>query len=325
MNRRALLASAPAIIFLPRLATAQSAQRFARIGWITAQQASSLTPYVDAFRSGLADFGYVEGRNLALVLRYGDDHLERVPGFAAELVQTPVDLIVAQGAAAFLISKLTVPVPIVYAFSGDPVIAGFADSLARPHANMTGLTFMAPELTAKRLELLRDIIPELRRVAILAYPEHPGQQIERAYSEEAARQLGLSVAYFPTSTLDDLNAAFTAMATDPPQAISLFADGFALQNRERIVDFAMSRRIPVISGWPIFAQSGALCTYGPNLTESYRRLAYYVDRILNGAKPADLPIEQPTKFELVLNLKSAKKLGLTIPQTVLARADEVIE
>jgi putative ABC transport system substrate-binding protein len=325
MNRRALLASAPAIIFLPRLATAQSAQRFARIGWITAQQASSLTPYVDAFRSGLADFGYVEGRNLALVLRYGDDHLERVPGFAAELVQTPVDLIVAQGAAAFLISKLTVPVPIVYAFSGDPVIAGFADSLARPHANMTGLTFMAPELTAKRLELLRDIIPELRRVAILAYPEHPGQQIERAYSEEAAKQLGLSVAYFPTSTLDDLNAAFTAMATDPPQAISLFADGFALQNRERIVDFAMSRRIPVISGWPIFAQSGALCTYGPNLTESYRRLAYYVDRILNGAKPADLPIEQPTKFELVLNLKSAKKLGLTIPQTVLARADEVIE
>lgn len=325
MRRRSLLASAAAGALLPHRLLAQGTPKVARIGWVTAQQASSLAPYVEAFRSGLADLGYLEGRNLALVLRYGDDHLERVPELVAELIRIPVDLIVAQGAAGVLINKLNVSVPIVYAFSGDPVLAGFADSLARPHANMTGLTLMAPELTAKRLELLRDMIPELRRVALLAYPEHPGEHIERAYSEDTASRLRIGIDYFPTSKLEDLTAALAKIAADPPQAISLLADGFALQNRDRIIGFAMEHRIPVISGWPIFAESGAVCTYGPKLNESYRRLAYYVDRILKGAKPADLPIEQPTKFELVLNLKSAKKLGIGIPQTLLARANEVIE
>jgi putative tryptophan/tyrosine transport system substrate-binding protein len=259
------------------------------------------------------------------VAGYGDDNLERVPELAAELVRVPVDLIVSQGAADVLINKLDLPVPVVYAFSGDPVAAGFAESLARPHANMTGLTLMAPELTAKRLELLREMIPDLRRVAILFYPEHPGQDIERAYSEGTAQRLGIALTYFATSTSDDLHRALAAMAVEPPQAISLFADGFAVQNRERIFDFTTNRRIPVISGWPIFAESGALCTYGPDLAVSYRRLAYYVDRVLKGAKPAELPIEQPTKFELVLNLRSARKLGLTIPETILVRADRVIE
>jgi putative ABC transport system substrate-binding protein len=323
VERRAFFASAIAVAALPRFAIAESP--LARIGWVTAQQASSLEPYVEAFRAGLADFGYVEGRNLMLVLRYADDNLERVPELVSELVRVPVDLIVAQGAADVLINKLSLPVPVVYAFSGDPVVAGFADSLARPHANMTGITLMAPELTAKRLELLREMIPELRLVSIIFYPEHPGQHIERAYCEETARRLGISLSYFPTSTLDDLTAAFKAVAAAPPPAISLFADGFAFQNRERIFDFTMSHRIPVISGWPIFAQSGALCTYGPNLAVSYRRLAYYVNRVLKGARPAELPIEQPTKFELVLNLKSARKLGMTVPQSILARADEVIE
>lgn len=325
VKRRVLLVSAVAAAIAPRPLNAQGAERTARIGWVTAQQASSLTPYVEAFRSGLADLGYVEGRNLVLVLRYGDDRLERVPDLAAELVRIPVDIIIAQGAANFLINKLELPVPVVYAFSGDPVLAGFADSLARPHANMTGLTFMAPELTAKRIELLREMMPELRRVAILAYPEHPGEHLERAYSQDTAKRLGIAIDYFPTSKIDDLNAALAGMAADPPQAISLFADGFALQNRERIIGFAMEHRLPVVSGWPIFAESGALCTYGPDLRESYRRLAYYADRILKGAKPADLPIEQPSKFELVLNLKTATKLGMTIPHSLLARADAVIE
>jgi putative ABC transport system substrate-binding protein len=324
VQRRTLLISAIAAA-LPEFAVAETAQRLARIGWVTAQQASSLTPYVEAFRSGLADLGYIEGRNLVLVLRYGDDNLERVPELAAELVRVPVDLIVSQGAADVLINKLDLPVPVVYAFSGDPVAAGFAESLARPHANMTGLTLMAPELTAKRLELLREMIPDLRRVAILFYPEHPGQDSERAYSEGTAQRLGIALTYFATSTSDDLHRALAAMAVEPPQAISLFADGFAVQNRERIFDFTTNRRIPVISGWPIFAESGALCTYGPDLAVSYRRLAYYVDRVLKGAKPAELPIEQPTKFELVLNLRSARKLGLTIPETILVRADRVIE
>jgi len=153
---------------------------------------------------------------------------------------------------------------------------------------------MAAELNGKRLELLREIMPKLRRVAIVANPEHPGADIERTYSEEAGRRLGLTIKYFATRTRDELTVAFAAMTADPPQAISLFADGFAFENRQRIVDFATRQRAPVVSGWPVFAKSGTLCTYGPRLTESYRRLAYYVDRILKGARPADLPIERPT-------------------------------
>ena len=325
MKRRVFLASTLAVAVLPRAIAAQGAAKVARIGWLTAQRASSLAPYVDAFRAGLADFGHVEGRNLVIEFRYGDDAMERVPKLAAELVRLPVDLIVAQGAAVFVISKLGLKVPVVYVYSGDPVSAGFADSLARARGNMTGLTFMAVELNGKRLELLKEIIPELRRVAIVANPEHPGEQLERIVSEEAGRRLGLTIKYFPTRSHDELADAFTAMAAGPPQAISLFADGFAIQNRQSIIDFAMSRRAPVVSGWPVFAESGALCTYGPRLTESYRRLAYYVDRVLKGARPVDLPVEQPTLFELVINLRTAKTLGLTIPPSVLARADRVIE
>ena len=325
MKRRIFLASTLAIASLPRGVAAQSAGKVVRVGWLTAQQASSLTPYVEAFRASLADFGYVEGRNLAIEFRYGDDAIERVPELAADLTRVPVDVIVAQGAAVSVISKLGLKVPIVYVFSGDPVSAGFADSLARPRGNMTGLTFMAAELNGKRLELLQEIIPELRRVAIVANPEHPGEHIERNYTEAAGRRLDLTIAHYRTRTRDELTAAFNAMAADPPQAISVFADGFAIQNRQQIVDFGMRHRAPVISGWPVFAKSGAICTYGPRLTESYRRLAYYVDRILKGAKTVDLPIEQPTKFELVVNLRTAKALGLTIPQALLMRADDVIE
>ena len=215
--------------------------------------------------------------------------------------------------------------PIVYGLSADPVSAGFAESLARPRGNMTGLTFMAVEMNGKRLELLREIMPGLRRVAIIGNPEHPGAHLERGFSEETGRRLGIGISYLPTRNRNELLDAFATIAEDHPQAISLLADGFAVQNLQEIIDFAMSRRVPVISGWPVFAQSGAICTYGPRLTESYRRLAYYVDRILNGANTADLPIEQPTKFELVVNLKTAKYLGIDIPQAVEARADEVIE
>jgi putative ABC transport system substrate-binding protein len=323
VKRRTFLATILATVCFPRVIAAQSGTKVYRIGWLTAQQAASLAPYLDAFRSGLADLGYVEGRNLVIEYRYGDDAIERVPELAAELVRIPVDLIVAQGAAAFEIHGLTVPV--VYGISADPVSSGFADNLARPRGNMTGLTFMAVEMNGKRLELLREMIPALHRVAIIGNPEHPGAHLERAFSEAAGRRLGLEISYFPTRNGDELTAALAAIAEDPPQAISVLADGFAIQYRQNIVDFATSRRVPVISGWPVFAQSGAICTYGPRLTDSYRRLAYYVDRILKGAKPADLPIEQPTQFELVVNLKAAKALGITIPQSVETRADRVIE
>jgi len=325
VKRRAFLASALATAILPQSVRAQSAPKAARIGWLTAQQASSLTPNLAAMRAGFSEAGYVEGRNLAIEYRYGDDVLERVPDLAAELVRLGVDLIIVQGAAVPIVSRIGLTVPVVYVFSGDPVSAGLADSLARPRGNMTGLTLMAAELNGKRLEMLRDIVPDLRRVAIVANSEHPGVGLERAYSEDVGRRLGLAIQYFPTPTRDELTAAFASMATEPPQAISLFADGFAVQNRQIIIDFATGHRAPVVSGWPVFAQSGALCTYGPRLADSYRRLASYVDKILKGAKPADLPIEQPTKFETVFNLRTAKALGLTIPPSLLVSADEVIE
>jgi putative ABC transport system substrate-binding protein len=325
MKRRVFLASLLAVAVVPRTVAAQGVAKIVRIGWLTAQQASSLVPYVDAMRIALADLGYVEGRNLVIEFRYGDDVIERVPELAAELARLPVDLIVAQGAAAFEVRGLGLPIPIVNSMSADPVSAGFADSLARPRGNMTGVTLMAVEFNGKRLELLQEIVPELRRVAIVGNPEHPGSHLERAFSEETARRLGLTIEYLPTRTRDELTSVLSAISAHPPQAISLLADGFAIQNRQIIIDFAMRHRAPVISGWPIFARSGAVCTYGPRLTESYRRLAYYIDRILKGAKPADLPIERPTKFEFVINLRMAKALGLTIPQSLLVRADEVIE
>jgi putative ABC transport system substrate-binding protein len=325
VKRRAFLGSVLATAILPRCVGAQGAPKPVRIGWLTAQQASSLTPYLAAMRTGFSGLGYVEGRNLTIDYRYGDDVLERVPGLAAELVGLGVDLMIVQGAAVPIVNQVGLKIPVVYVFSGDPVSAGLADSLARPRGNMTGLTLMAAELNGKRLEILRDIVPDLRRVAIIANSEHPGAELERAYSEDVARRLGLKIQYFPTPTRDELAAAFTSMNTEPPQAISLFADGFAVQNRQSIIDFAMNHRAPVVSGWPVFAQSGALCTYGPLQADSYRRLASYVDRILKGAKPADLPIEQPTKFETVINIRTAKALGLTIPSSLLVSADEVIE
>jgi putative ABC transport system substrate-binding protein len=325
MKRRRFLASTIALAALSGTARAQGTTRVFRIGWLTAQQAPSLAQSINELRAALADLKYVEGRNLVIEFRYADDVIERVPDLALELQRLPVDLIMAQGAAVPIISKLGLTVPVVYVFSGDPVAAGLAETLAQPRGNMTGLTFMAAELNGKRLQLLRELVPTSRRVAIIANPEHPGANIERAYCEEAARQLGLALKYFPTRTSDELSSAFVSMTTDPPQAISLFADGFAVQNRQRIIEFATRQRAPVISGWPIFAQSGALCTYGPHLQDSYRRLAYYVDRVLKGARPADLPIERPTTFELVINLKSARQLGVAVPQSLLVRADQVIE
>jgi len=325
VDRRSFLATLGLLAWRPEYSVAQSAPKPARIGWLTAQREASLTPYVKAMRESLAELGYVDGKNLTIEFRYGDDAIERVPELAADLERLPVDLIVAQGAAVEVISKLKLKTPVVYVFSGDPVSAGFAESLARPRGDMTGLTFMAAEFNGKRLELLREFVPELRRVAIIANPEHPGEEIERRYSEEAGQRLGLLTDYFATRNPSELDGAFARISEKPVQAISVFADGFAIQNRQRIIDFAMSRRVPVISGWAIFAQSGALCTYGPRLAESYRRLAYYVDRVLKGAEPATLPIERPTKFELIVNAKTAKALNIAVPQSVLLRADQVIE
>lgn len=322
LTRRSLVASVAASSFAPSV-LAQG--RPARIGWLTAQTSASLVPYVSAFRNGLSTVGLIEGRSIEIDFRYGNDNSARVPDLAAELIAAQVRLIVAQGAAVPILARLNLPLPVLYAVSSDPVSAGLAETLARPKGNMTGITFMAAELNGKRLELLRDMIPGLKRVALIGTPEHPGAHLEHAYAAKVAERLGLRLDYFPTATQQELMAALATLRNDPPQAVSILGDGFALANRTLIIGTATELRIPVISAWRVFAEAGAVCTYGPALEDCYRRLAYFVDRVLKGAQPADLPIEQPTRFETVLNLKAALALGLTLPPAVMAKADTVLD
>jgi putative ABC transport system substrate-binding protein len=237
----------------------------------------------------------------------------------------PVSLLLTNGSAAAVVARLQLPVPVVFAISGDPVVAGVTDSLARPSRNMTGLTFMSVEANGKRIEILRDIVPALRRVAVIENPEHPGEEQERNYAVGVGRQLGIEVAIHPTRRQAELDAALVALSAEVPQAICIFPDGFTLQNRERIADFALQQKLPLIAGWSVFTQAGALCSYGPRLEASYRRLAHYVDRILKGAKPADLPIERSSVLELVLNQRTARTIGVSFPPGLVALADEVIE
>lgn len=321
-SRRSLVAALAASATAPAV-FAQA--RPARVGWLTAQTPASLVPYVAAFRAGLPSVGLEEGRNIELDFRYGDDQTARVPDLAADLVATQVRLIVAQGAAVPILARLSLPVPVVYAVSSDPISAGFAESLARPKGNMTGVTFMAAELNGKRLELLKDMIPGLKRVALIGTPEHPGAHLEHAYAAKVAERLGLQLDYYPTATRQELSGALEKLRQDPPQAISILGDGFALANRAVIIGTANDLRVPVISAWRVFAESGAVCTFGPALEACYRRLAYFVDRVLKGSAPADLPIEQPTQFETVFNLKAARALGLVLPPKVLAQADSVLD
>ena len=324
MRRREFITFVGGVAALPFAARAQQ-PKIARLGWVTTAPATEVNPFLEALRAGLAAQGYIEGRNLTIAARYADGDVGGVLPLAEELARLPVDLIATQGTATRLLLKVSITVPVIYVFSADPVLGGIADSLARPGRNMTGITLMSVELNGKRLELLREIMPQIRRVAIVASPTHAGEELERTNSIEMAQRLGISVQYFPTPSPAELRRAYARMAADPPEAIIVFPDPVTFVNRQQIIDFASSQRVPVVSAWADFAEAGALCTYGPSLAESYRRLAYYVDRILKGVKPAELPIERPTIFEFVINLKTAKTLGIEVPPTLLARAEKIIE
>ncbi|MFT3821373.1 MAG: ABC transporter substrate-binding protein [Rubrivivax sp.] len=296
-----------------------------RIGWLTAQQPGSLVPYLESLRQGLAEQGLAEGQRVEVLYRYGDDDLERVPALARDLVARGVELMIVQGAAVPVTLRLGLPVPIVFVTSADPISAGFAKSLTEPIGNCTGVTFMGFELLAKRLELLKEILPRIDHVTVLGNPMHQGSAIEHASSEAAGRRLGIFVDFIATPTRDALDTARDVLARTRPGAISLLSDGFAIAHRQAIMAIAAELKIPVVSGWPVFAQAGALCTYGPRLPLVYRRVAYFVARILDGARPADLPVERPSRFELILNQRTARAFDLTFPRAILARADEVIE
>jgi putative tryptophan/tyrosine transport system substrate-binding protein len=304
-------------------AEAQKPAKMPRVGYLF--PAAGLSTQFEAFRQGLRDLGYIEGQNIAIEYRSGEGS-SRLPDLATELAQLKVDVIVAQGAAAIPAKKAAGAVPIVFGTSGDPVEGGFVSSLARPGGNMTGVTFLAFELVGKRLELLKEILPKVSRVAVLANPAHPGEQRELRETQNTAQSLGATIQYLQVKSSTDFDNAFDAVSRQHANALLIFPDAVTIAHRVKIAEFAVKSRLPSMFGWKEYVEAGGLMSYGPNLQDLYRqRIPMYVDKILKGRKPGDIPVEQPMKFELVINLKTARRIGLTIPPNVLARADKVIK
>jgi len=308
---------------------AQQAGKIPRIGWIIlgapAGGFADIFSYYDSFRAGLGDLGYVEGTNIILLARSALGVPEALSGLIDELLHENVSAIVSPGPAIRVVREKVKSTPVVFAFSGDPVAAGFVDTLSHGKENLTGLSYMAVELNGKRLDLMKEILPTVSHVTLLTNPIHPGEHLEVAESQRVAAALGISLQYLQVRTPAEFDSAFRIMSDSKTQGIVAVPDNLIMLERTRLAEFAKDRRIPVISGWSEFAESGGLLTYGPNSRNFFRRLAVYVNKIVAGAKPSEIPIEQPTTFELVINLKTAKSIGLTIPPTLLGRADAVIE
>ena len=322
---RAALVGLGAMILSAPVVAAQSPVQAARIGVLDPGTASLRTVRYGAFRQGLKELGYVEGRDIVIEYRYAEGKLERLPALAAELVRLNVDVILTSGDAGVRAAKqASQTIPIVVALTGDLVGPGYVASLARPGGNITGLTDLLSELSAKRLELLKTAFPKVSRVAILWNPTNAANVIGFKESEVAARTLRIQLLPLDARRADDFETAFLAALRARADALIVFADSLLLTHRARIVDFAAKNRLLAMYAGQDFMDAGGLMFYGVNVADMYRRAATYVDKILKGAKPADLPVEQPTKFELIINLKTAKALGLTIPPSVLVQADEVI-
>ena len=319
-----------ALLASPLAAEAQQAAKVARIGYLATAPAEAASPHLrEAFRQGLRDLGYVEGRNLVIEYRDAEGKVERLPALAAELVALKVDVIVASGTLAALAAKQTTrTLPIVFSPAGDPVGSGLVTSLARPGGNVTGLSAFAPELVGKRLELLKQAVPGVSRVAVLWQPGAFGERTEKDIlkrAEVAGRDLGVPLQFVEARGPADFARAFSDMSIARADALTVLASNMFVSERRRLVDLAAAKRLPAVYSARELVDAGGLMSYGANLADLNRRAATYVDRILKGTKPADLPVEQPAKFELILNLKTAKALGLTIPQAVLGRADEVVQ
>jgi putative ABC transport system substrate-binding protein len=328
MNRRDTVLALLALGAAPLAAEAQQAAKIARIGYLTSSLGDD--PHLlEAFRQGLRDLGYVEGRNLVIEYREAEGKADRLPALAAELVALKVDVIVAPiTSAARAAKQATETIPIVFAVSADPVTDGFVTSLARPGGNVTGLSILAPELVGKRLELLTQAVPGVSRVAVLRLPGALGERTDKYMlkeAEAAARALGVRLQLVEARGPADIDRAFSDMTGARAGALTVLPSNMFLRERRRLVDLAAKNRLPAVYSGRAVVDAGGLMSYGPNIADNYRRAATYVDKILRGAKPGDLPVEQPAKFELIINLKTAKDLGLIIPQSVLARADEVIQ
>jgi len=305
---------------------AQQSRKIPRIGVILPGAPASFSLRTKAFLDGLRELGYVEGRTIEIEWKWGDDQLDILSGLAVDLVRSNVDVIVTGGtSAAKALEAATRTIPIVMAIVADPVAAGLVDSLARPGANATGFSIVAPELGTKRLQLLNEIAPNLSSIAVLSNSKNPQSKIEMKEMRTAAQAMGLQLHPAEISSEDDLENAFLVMNKVGAQALIVLTDPILFSQRKRIIDLASKYKLPAVYSFQGFVEEGGLLSYGPSDVDLFRRAAGYVDRILKGAKPGELPVEQPTKFDLYVNLRTAKTLGLTIPESFLSRADKVIE
>jgi putative ABC transport system substrate-binding protein len=325
MNRKMVVGlGVTLVIGFALSAGAQQTGKVYRIGYISSGVATGSSE--DALRQGLRELGYVEGKNVVIERRLSGGKVDSLPGFVAELASLKVDAIVVSGTQfALAAKKATQTIPIIFAIADNPVESGVVASLARPGGNLTGVTDIAGELGGKRIELLKETIPKVSRLALLVWiPDGPGNIAERNEIESAARALGVKVQSVEIRGTNELESGFSAMTKAGANAFMGVTDTRFGGNRQRIVELSAKHRLPGIYPERLFVEAGGLMSYGTNRAEWRRRVAYYVDRIVKGTKPADLPVEQPTKFELVINLRTAKQIGLTIPQSVLYRADRVI-
>jgi len=326
MNRRAFVAGLGAVLAAPLTVEAQVTGKVYRIGMLEVVPAALNATNLAAFRQGLRELGYVEGQNVVIEYRSADGRAERFPDLARELVRLKVDLVVTRGTPAALAAKhATATIPIVMAASGDPVGTGIAASLAHPGGNVTGLSAVATEIQGKLLQVLRELVPQIARVAFLFNMSNPVAQTQWKEAEPAARLVRLQPQLLDVRTPRDLEPALDAAVRQHSGAVIVSIDALTQANARQIVEAVATRRLPAISREREFVDAGGLMSYGIPYADSYRRATVYVDKIFRGAKPADLPIEQPTRFELVINLKTAKTLGLTVPPSLLLRADRVIE
>jgi ABC-type uncharacterized transport system substrate-binding protein len=327
MNRREFITLlGGAAVAWPLVARAQQAGKVWRIGILDTTSVALNAANFDALRQGLRQHGYIEGQNLVIDYRSADGRVERFPDLAAELVHLKVDLIVTRGTPAVVaVKNATKTIPVVMAASGDPIGAGVVAGLARPGANVTGLSAFVTELQAKRLELLKELVPGINRIAALLNMSSPATPPQWEQTKAAARTLAIEPQLLDVRKPEDLNRAFETAIRQRAEALVVGINALTQANRRPIADLATKHRLPAIYASREFVDAGGLVAFGVNYPDLYRRAATYVDKILKGAKPADLPIEQPTKFEMVINLKTAKALGLDVPPTLLARADEVIE
>jgi putative tryptophan/tyrosine transport system substrate-binding protein len=327
-NKIITLALCAMLLALCVLAEAQQPKKVLRIGYLSALDPARESTRSQAIRLALRDLGYIEGQNIAIEYRYTEGKLDRYPELVAELVRLKVDIILVTAGDPLIqaVKNATKTIPIVMTGVGsDPVEAGFVESLARPGGNVTGVTNLVAELGGKRLELLKEGVPKLARIAVLYDPaSRPGVREVKEALPDAARGLRLTIQPWEVRGMGDFDRVFAAMGKQRPDGLYVSLGPLMLANRKRIADLALKSRLPSMYVRREFVDAGGLMSYGADLADSYRRVAYYVDRILKGAKPTDLPVEQPTKFELVINLKTAKQIGVTIPPNVLVRADKVI-